>query len=198
MQKLKRRLLFSALCGVLPLFAVQMSAAETTLIFDPPKTEIHWTLDTLLHTVHGTFQLRSGTVRFDPTTGQASGALIVDSRSGQSGGESRDARMHSSILESTKFADIVFRPDHVEGQIPTQGKGTIRVHGQFELHGQAHEMTLPMELTVESQQIGAKSHFQVPYISWGLKNPSSFILKVNDKVDIEMVATGQIVTKGAQ
>ena len=198
MQNFKQRLLLSALCGVLPVFAMQMFAAETTLIFDPPKTAIHWTLDTLLHTVHGTFQLRSGTVRFDPATGQASGALIVDARTGESGGESRDSRMHSSILESTKFADIVFRPDHVEGQIPTQGKGTIRVHGQFELHGQAHEMTLPMELDVDAQQIAAKSHFQVPYISWGLKNPSSFILKVNDKVDIEMVATGQIVTKGGQ
>ena len=193
MRKLKTRLFFGALCCVLPLLA-----AETTLIFDPPKTEIHWTLDTLLHTVHGTFQLRSGTVRFDPTTGQASGALVVDARSGQSGGSSRDSRMHSSILESPKFADIVFRPDHVEGQIPVQGKATIRVHGLFELHGQSHEMTLPMELNVEAQQIGAKTHFPVPYISWGLKNPSTFILKVNDKVDVEIAATGRIAAKGGQ
>jgi polyisoprenoid-binding protein YceI len=198
MQTLKNRFFFGALCGVLTLFSPVMSAAETTLIFDPPKTEIHWTLDTLLHTVHGTFQLRSGTVRFDPATGQASGALIVDARSGQSGGSSRDARMHSSILESAKFADIAFRPDHVEGQIPAQGKVTIRVHGQFELHGHAHEITLPIELNVEAQQIEAKSHFPVPYISWGLKNPSTFILRVDDKVDIEMVATGRIAAKGGQ
>jgi polyisoprenoid-binding protein YceI len=175
-----------------------MSVAQTTLIFDPPKTEIHWTLDTLLHMVHGTFQLRSGTVTFDPATGKASGALVVDARSGQSGGESRDSRMHSSILESAKFADIVFRPDHVEGQIPAQGKGSIRVHGQFVLHGQSHEMTLPIDLDVEAQQIGAKSRFPVPYISWGLKNPSTFILKVDNKVDIELVATGRITAKGGQ
>jgi polyisoprenoid-binding protein YceI len=198
MQKLNVRFIFSALCGVLPLFSSVMSAAETTLIFDPPKTEIHWTLDTLLHTVHGTFQLRSGTVSFDPATGKASGALVVDARSGQSGGESRDSRMHSSILESAKFADIVFRPDHVEGQVPQQGKAAIRVHGQFELHGQSHEMTLPIDLDVEAQRIGAKSRFPVPYISWGLKNPSTFILKVDNKVDIELVATGRITAKGGQ
>jgi polyisoprenoid-binding protein YceI len=193
MRMLKARLLFGALCGVVPLFA-----AETTLIFDPPKTEIHWTLDTLLHTVHGTFQLRSGTVRFDPATGSASGELIVDARSGQSGSPARDSRMHSSILESPKFADIVFRPDHVEGQIPGQGKGTVRVHGKFELHGQAHEMTLPMELTVDARQIEVKSQFPVPYLAWGLKNPSTFILRVGEKVDIEMVTTGRIAGKGAQ
>jgi polyisoprenoid-binding protein YceI len=198
MRKLRNQLLFGALCGVLAVFSPVMSAAETTLIFDPPKTEIHWTLDTLLHTVHGTFQLRSGTVRFDPATGQASGVLIVDARSGQSGGSSRDARMHSSILESAKFADIVFRPDHVDGQIPAQGKATIRVHGQFELHGRAQEMMLPMEVDVQPQQIEVTSHFPVPYISWGLKNPSTFILRVNDKVDIELVATGRLAAKGGQ
>ncbi len=193
MQKLKLSLLFGALCGVLPLFA-----AETTLVFDPPKTEIHWTLDTRLHTVHGTFVLRSGTVHFDTATGQASGALVVDARSGESGSSSRDSRMHSSVLESPKFADIVFRPDRVEGQVPAHGKGAIRVHGQFELHGQHHEMTLPMELDVDAQQIAAKSHFPVQYMQWGLKNPSVFMLKVDDKVDVEIAAPGRIATKGAQ
>jgi polyisoprenoid-binding protein YceI len=193
MHILKTRWIFSALLSVLPLFA-----AETTLEFDPPKTEIHWTLDTLLHTVHGTFRLRSGTVSFDPATGHASGALIVDARSGQSGSSSRDSRMHSSILESAKFGDIVFRPDRVDGQIPKQGAGTIRVHGQFELHGQSHELTLPVEVDVEDRQIGAKTHFPVPYIAWGLKNPSTFILRVNEKVDIDLTATGRIAAKGAQ
>jgi hypothetical protein len=72
------------------------------------------------------------------------------------------------------------------------------VHGQFVLHGQSHEMTLPIDLDVEAQQIGAKSRFPVPYISWGLKNPSTFILKVDNKVDIELVATGRITAKGGQ
>jgi polyisoprenoid-binding protein YceI len=198
MQKFKTRFLLGTLLSVLTLSTTPVSAAETTLIFDPPKTEIHWILDTLLHTVHGTFQLRSGTVSFDPATGRASGALIVDARSGQSGGSSRDSKMHSSILESAKFADIVFRPDRVEGQIPAQGKGTIRVHGQFELHGQSHEITLPMDLDVGAQQIAAKSHFPIPYITWGLKNPSTFILKVDDKVDVEIAATGRIAAKGGQ
>ena len=66
----------------LPLLAasliVPLRAADTVLVFDPPQTQIRWTLDAFVHTVHGTFQLRSGTVHFDPATGNASGEIIAD------------------------------------------------------------------------------------------------------------------------
>lgn len=76
------------------------------LIFDPSHTTIHWTLGSLLHTVHGTFQLKSGTIHFDPSAGKASGELIVDALSGSSGSESRDKRMHRNILESARYTDL--------------------------------------------------------------------------------------------
>jgi 3-oxoacyl-(acyl-carrier-protein) synthase len=50
---------------------VPAASAETALVFEPSQTQIHWTLDTVFHTVHGTFQLRGGTLRFDPATGRA-------------------------------------------------------------------------------------------------------------------------------
>ena len=66
--------------AVLALAAAPLPAAETAWNFEPSQTSVHWTLDTALHTVHGTFQLKSGTIRFDPATGLASGALIVNTR----------------------------------------------------------------------------------------------------------------------
>ena len=175
----KTLLLCGALCA-----AGAAQAQETTLTFEPSKTQVHWTLDAMLHTVHGTFKLRSGTVRFNRSTGAAGGELIVDALSGESGSGARDKKMHTSILESAKFADVVFRPDHVEGAVPTQGDGTIQVHGQFVLHGQSHEMTLPVQLHVAGGVMTAKSHFTVPYLQWGLKNPSTLMLRVDDKVEI--------------
>ncbi len=178
------------------LLALPITAAETVLQFSPPQTQIHWTLGTLLHTVHGTFQLRSGTVRFDPATGKASGELIVDASSGQSGSDGRDSRMHQSILEVQMFPDIVFRPDRVEGQVPTEGKARLQVHGTFELHGARHEMTMPIDVTIASGQVSAVAQFEVPYISWGLKNPSTLFLRVDKKVEIEVQATGRITAAG--
>lgn len=186
----------------LPLLAASLiaplHAADTVLVFDPPQTQIRWTLDAFVHTVHGTFQLRSGTVRFDPATGNASGELIADARSGASGNGSRDGKMHRSVLESAKFPDVIFKPKHVEGQVPAQGTAMLQVHGSFLLHGSEHEATLPIQVTVEPGRIGAESKFSIPYVAWGLKNPSTFVLRVGEKVDLEIHAAARIVTNGAQ
>lgn len=182
--------LSAALCST-PLLA-----AETVLTFEPSSTEIHWTLDTVLHTVHGTFKLKSGTITFDPATGRASGQLIVSTASGESGNESRDSRMNKSILESAKFPEIAFTADRVEGQVPVQGTAGIKVHGVFRLHGADHEMTLPVQVEIEPGKVTAKTKFSVPYIQWGLKNPSTFILRVDDKVDIDLHAAAHAVSHG--
>ncbi len=187
-----RRLRFTlALALSVPLLA-PLFAEETNVVFTPAQTGIHWTLNTLLHTVHGTFRLKEGSIRFDRTTGKASGEIVIDALSGESGSSARDSRMHSSILESKLFPRIVFRPDHVSGQIPAQGAGKLAVHGAFELHGRSHDFTLPVEVQVDAAQIAVKSQFQVPYIQWGLKNPSTFILKVDDKVLIDLTAAGRV------
>ncbi len=174
------------------LVAVCAFGGETTVTFDPPKTQVHWTLGTVLHTVHGTFQLKSGTIHFDAATGKASGLLVVSATSGESGSEARDKRMHAAILESVRFPEVVFRPDQVLGTIAAAGKSTIQVHGSFQLHGQGHEFTMPVEVDMKAGEAVAVSKFSVPYIKWGLKNPSSFVLRTNDTVDIEISATARV------
>ena len=187
-----RTLLLLAALTVLPL-----GAAETVLEFNVPQTHVAWTLDTVLHTVHGTFQLRRGTIHFDPETGRAGGEIVVDARSGQSGSDSRDSRMHKSFLESAVFPDVVFTPERVDGKVPPQGTATVRVHGTFLLHGTRQELTLPVQLSAEPGRLSAETHFSVPYVSWGMKNPSTFLLRVNDKVEIEIHSTASLVSQGA-
>jgi polyisoprenoid-binding protein YceI len=179
------------------LAAIPVRAGETVIEFNPPQTRVAWTLDTVLHTVHGTFQLRRGTIHFDPETGKAGGEIVVDARSGQSGNDSRDSRMHKTFLESTIYPDVVFTPDRVDGRVPSQGAATVQVHGTFALHGTRHELTLPIQLNAEPGRITADTHFIVPYVSWGLKNPSTFILHVDDKLDIEIHSTANLVSQGA-
>lgn len=43
-------------------------AQEATLNFDPAQTTVNFTLGDVLHTVHGSFRLKTGQVRFDPAT----------------------------------------------------------------------------------------------------------------------------------
>ena len=146
----------------------------------------------MLHTVHGTFQLKSGTIQFDPATGKASGQLVVSAVSGESGNESRDKKMHQAILESAKFAEVVFTPDKVSGALAAEGKSAIQVHGTFQLHGVGHEFTMPVDVEMKNGEAKASTRFSVPYIKWGLKNPSTFVLRVNDAVDVEIQAAASV------
>jgi polyisoprenoid-binding protein YceI len=162
------------------------------LKFDPAQAHVEFTVESTLHTVHGTFKLKRGSIRYDPATGNASGELVVDATSGESGNGSRDGRMHKSILESPKYPDIVFRPQHVDGKIASQGSSQIQVHGVFEIHGASHEITVPAQVQISGDRMTADLTFPVPYLKWGLKNPSTLFLRVDDKVDIRVQAAAAI------
>ena len=197
LKQITRRVKIARLHGVrtalllsLAACTLRLSAAEMAWTFEPPQCQVHWTLDTALHQVHGTFRLKSGRIVVDPASGKAGGALIVDATSGESGNESRDKRMHTSILESQKYTEIVFTPDRIEGTLAPQGSSTLQLHGRFRLMNAEHEMTVPVKVDAQANQIAAVAKFTVPYIRWGLKNPSVLFLHVSDHVDIEIQGVG--------
>jgi len=172
-------LTFCALALVAPL-----AAQELSLEMDPAQSKVEYTLGATLHTVHGSFQFRRGSIRFDSATGKASSEMLVDARTGSSGNDTRDRKMHKEILESQRFPDIVFRPDRVEGKLAPQGVSQMQAHGTFAVHGAEHELTAPVEVRVTGGVYDITAHFSVPYQSWGMKNPSTLFLHVDDKVEI--------------
>lgn len=161
-------------------------AQETVLALDPAQTQVQFTLSDVLHTVHGAFKLKRGTIHYDFTSGKASGEIVIDAQSGDSGLGARDKRMNKNVLESDKYPEIVFLPDHVEG---TVAKATV--HGTFRIHGADHEMTMVVAAVAAGSQLDIKTQFVVPYVQWGMKDPSTFILKVGDKVDIDIHSIGR-------
>jgi polyisoprenoid-binding protein YceI len=167
-------------------------AQETVVQLDAAQTKIEFALGGLLHTVDGTFKLKSGTIRFDSSTGKANGAIIVDATSGDSGNDGRDRKMHREILESVKFNEIVFTPNQVKGTFSPHGSSQMEVSGQFHLHGQDQELTLPIDIQADDRQLQLTTRFIVPYVKWGLKNPSTFILRVSDKVTIDIHAVAHL------
>jgi polyisoprenoid-binding protein YceI len=159
-------------------------AERIDLEVDPAATRINWTLSDVLHTVHGTFKLKKGDLWYDPATGQAGGLLVVDAASGESGSSARDGRMHKNVLESARYPEITFVPDHVEGG--------AQLHGMFTIHGGAHEMIMNVKSHIEQQKLTAAITFTVPYVKWGMKDPSNFLLKVKDSVEIDIEAAARI------
>jgi hypothetical protein len=180
-----------------PQAPVAASANEIVLIVDPAQSSVHYTVSSSLHTVHGTFALKRGTLRLDPATGKAAGEIVVDAISGQSGNDSRDKKMHKEVLESARFTDIIFRPDHVEGTVQLQGGSSAQLHGSCVLHGSEHELTAPVRVELTSGQWKGTASFSVPYNDWGLKNPGNFLLKVDHTVSIEVQMAGSMQAQAA-
>ena len=169
-------------------FFIAAGCYAATFDLDPSQTEIKFVVPSTLHTVHGTFKLKSGSIQLDPESGKSSGEIVIDLTSGASGNGSRDKRMQKEILETPKYPEAVFTADHVEGHIAPRGTSEIDVHGAFRIHGADHELTLHIQVQANGNQYIATTHFTIPYVQWGMKNPSNFLLKVDDKVEIEVQA----------
>ena len=113
-----KRYLLSAIVLLLCVHPEIGLAQQVTLRLDPAATQVEFTLGDTLHTVHGSFRLTSGTISFDPATGKASGVLVVDAASGESGNRARDRKMAKDILEAAKFPDLTFTAREVLGKLP--------------------------------------------------------------------------------
>jgi len=173
-------------------------AQETVVRLDPAQTKVEFSVGSTLHTVHGTFKLKSGEVRFNQASGKASGAIVVAATSGDTANDGRDKKMHGKVLESEKFPEIVFTPNKVNGKIAPQGTSEVEVAGLFRLHGQDHDLTMTVAVEPRAgNQVQATTHFGVPYIKWGLKSPNTFLLKVDDTVNVEIHAAGHMCSEPA-
>ena len=157
---------------------------ELALHLDPARTTVNFALPATLHTVHGSFKLKRGAVRFDPATGRISGEVAIDATSGNSDNESRDKRMHKDVLASGRYPEIVFTPDRVDGAVAATGGSRVQVHGTFRIHGADHEMVIPVDVHMAAGQATATARFAIPYVKWGMKNPSNLLLHVGDQVEI--------------
>ena len=160
---------------------------------DPHQTNITFTLGDVLHTVKGTFQLKQGSLHLDPATGSFTGVIVVDAKSGASGSGMRDRKMNKEVLESDRYPEVSFRPDHIVGNVSLQGSSSPHIHGIFTIHGTDHELTVPAEVQISGDHWSATLHFSVPYAQWGMKNPSTLFLRVSESVDIDLTASGSVV-----
>jgi polyisoprenoid-binding protein YceI len=184
-----RKLVLAAVVAL----AIPAAAAQNKVLpLDPAHSSVKFTLGDVLHTVRGTFQLKQGALQFDPLSGRVSGEIVVDAKSGDSGSGMRDRKMHREILDSGRYPEIAFRPDLVQGTVAPEGKSTVQVRGIFSIHGTDHEITVPADLEMGPEHWTATVHFTVPYVKWGMKNPSTLFLRVNDSVQIDLVAAGSV------
>lgn len=166
-------------------------AQESNYQVDAEQSSLTFTLGDVLHSVRGTFKLKPGDLEVK-ADGRASGQIVVDAGSGDSGSGMRDRKTHKGVLESARYPEITFRPDRIEGAVRSFGKSSVMVHGFFNIHGADREITVPAQVETNSDHWTATVHFTVPYQKWGMKNPSTLFLRVSDTVEIDLLAAGTV------
>lgn len=163
-----------------------------SFVVNPDASEVKMTLKTTHELVNGTFHVQSGSIEFDRSTAKISGSVVVLAGSGKTGNDSRDKKMKKDILEVERYATVSFAPNTYTGAIVPSGDSAIQVTGIFTLLGAPHEITIPMQVHLDGAGATARAHFVVPYVQWGLKNPSFMIWKADNDVVIDLNLAGTI------
>jgi len=174
------------------IFAPAALAQHQTFAVNPDASEVKMKLNTTHEVVNGTFHVQSGSINFDRTASRISGIVIVAAGSGETGNDSRDKKMNKDILKVDQYTTVSFAPKTYTGTIAPSGDSTIQVSGVFTLLGNPHDLTIPMQIHIDGSKATARAQFVVPYVQWGLKNPSFLFWKAENDVAIDLNLVGQV------
>jgi polyisoprenoid-binding protein YceI len=167
-------------------------AQHQTFAINPDASEIKMTLNTTHEVVNGTFHIQSGSIEFDRSSPKMSGSVAVLAASGKTGNGSRDKKMYKDILKVDQYATVSFAPKTYTGTLAPSGDSTIQVSGVFTLLGNPHDLTIPMQIHIDGSKAMARAQFTIPYVQWGLKNPSFLFWKAENDVAIDLSLVGQV------
>lgn len=167
-------------------------AQRRTFVVNPDASEVRMTLNTTHEVVHGTFHVQSGSIEFDRGDHEMSGSVVVLAGSGKTGNDSRDKKMDRDILKVDQYTTVSFAPKTYTGTIAASGDSTVQVGGVFTLLGKPHDLTIPVQIHMDGSKATASAHFIVPYVQWGLRNPSFLFWKAENDVAIDLSLVGQV------
>lgn len=181
-----------AVFALVVIVAPSALAQHQTFAVNPDASEVNMTLNTTHEVVHGTFHIQFGSVEFDRSSSKMSGSVTVLAGSGKTGNGSRDKKMYKDILKVDQYTTVSFAPKNYTGTIAPSGDSIIQVSGVFMLLGNPHDLTIPMQIHMEGSKVTVRAQFTVPYVQWGLKNPSFLFWKAENEVAIALNLVGQI------
>ncbi len=173
--------------------AAPLMASDLQIELDPEQTSIALRLQATLHSVHGNAALASGSMHLASDSGDATGEISIDATSAQTGNKKRDKKMHAKVLRSHEHPRILLRPRRLEGALARPGRSDVVLHGEMEILGQSHEIAIPLHIEISNGRFTADGSFEVPYVEWGLEDPSTLVLRVAKVVEITIHATGAVV-----
>ena len=186
-----RKAIFCSL-GFLAVLATPAQSDEVVVPIRPEQTMVTWTLGAPLHAVHGNFGVKDGSLRFDPQSNTVGGDVTIDLMSGGSGNAKRDGNMRNDVLETAKFPVAIFSARSITGHLNPSGASHLMLGGTLLIHGSRHDLELPLDLESRDGRVeSGETRVTIPYVAWGMQQPSLFGIRVSDHVDVDVRVTAQ-------
>jgi polyisoprenoid-binding protein YceI len=176
------------LVALVALCCLSTGARAADLELSRADTSISFELDSTLHRVEGTAQLREGSVHFDPAGGAASGSVVIDARSLETGNGLRDGQMHDKVLESERHPSIEFVPSSLVVESRGETEAQVALVGVLRMHGGEWPLRIPASVRAEGEAVHVEGSFTIPYVEWGMRDMSNFLLSVDPEVVVHIDA----------
>ena len=172
-----------------------IAARNIEIHFDPQQTQIRFKVGNLMRDVRGTFQFKGGALAIDPDSTLAQGQLLVDATTVHTGNTGRDKEIQDEVIEAGRYPSIFFHVEHLRGQVPQKdGSSDVMAEGMLNIHGADHPMQMKVHLVRVGTTVSATTHFTVPYVEWGMKNPRGSFLHLGKTAVVDVNAKGTIRT----
>lgn len=175
---------------LLPGFA---RADMLVLHLDPRASSLDFTLDATMHKVEGHLGPASGDITFDPASESAGGEVVIDLTASDTGIARRDRKMQEQVLKTDEYPTAVFRVSRIDLLGPLQqGGNDLQLHGRLDLAGTTHDVSVLAHADLDGDHVTASAWLDVPYVDWGLHDPSFFVLRVAKVVRVTMTIEGRL------
>ena len=88
--------------------------------------------------------------------------------------------MHEEVLDSARHPLLVLRPERIEVSRREADALAGTLFGRFEVRGASHPLALTFEGARRGERARVTVRFDVPWVAWGLPDPSNVLLCVDD------------------
>jgi polyisoprenoid-binding protein YceI len=174
------------------LIASDTRAEQYVAKLDPQSSKVAFSLGATMHTVEGTVRATEGALTFEPGRSEVSGRIVVDARTANTASQGRDKKMHHEVLESEKYPEIVLIPAKLQGSPNLAGVSRVILEGTLTIHGSTHPISIPLEIAITGQRYTASGSFKVPFVAWGMNDPSVFVLRVEKFFTVSLAIQGTL------
>jgi hypothetical protein len=166
-----------------------------TITLDAATSQVTFELGAVFHTVHGRGPVEETVLTYAPAAGTLNGIIRMPATGLTTDNQRRDRKMHGQVLKSAEHPWIIMKLQRADGFLNPESGGALQIEAELVLLGQGHPVSFPVEISIidpDSGRVRAAGAFSVPYVAWGLEDPSAVFLRVDKEVRVTFSADGTL------